>query len=182
MEKQIRILITGKPGCGKTTLVKHLGHYLRQNRYTLRGFYTEEIREEGSRVGFIIKTWDGMEALLAHKNAESPYGVGKYRVLLENIDNIAVPAMKPQSKDDIIIVDEVGKMECLSPIFCKQVLSLMEASNLLVMTIPLRGGKLVEKIRSMPGARIFVIDRHDRDRVREELAQTITACLKKTGK
>ncbi len=54
-----KVLLTGRPGCGKTTLIKRVVNEL---AVPAGGFYTEEIRERGERVGFKIITLDGQES------------------------------------------------------------------------------------------------------------------------
>ena len=44
------VLLTGFPGCGKTTVVRRGIQRLRDLQ--LAGFYTQELREAGRRVGF----------------------------------------------------------------------------------------------------------------------------------
>jgi nucleoside-triphosphatase THEP1 len=44
------LLLTGPPGSGKTTVVQRLLERLHDRR--LAGFYTQELRERGKRVGF----------------------------------------------------------------------------------------------------------------------------------
>ena len=58
------LLITGRPGVGKTTLIKRLIPALPP----AGGFYTEEIRSCGERVGFKIVTLAGEEGILAQKD------------------------------------------------------------------------------------------------------------------
>ncbi len=71
-------LITGLPGCGKTTLIKELSSVIPINK---KGFFTEEIREKGKRAGFKIITFDGKQGIFAHQIFISPYRVSKYSVL-----------------------------------------------------------------------------------------------------
>lgn len=47
------------PGVGKTTLVKKVCEALVSARVTVNGFYTEEVRESGRRVGFDVVTVTG---------------------------------------------------------------------------------------------------------------------------
>jgi GTPase SAR1 family protein len=48
--RQPKTLITGKPGVGKTTLMRRL--VVRMKPVDMRGFYTTEIRSRGQRVGY----------------------------------------------------------------------------------------------------------------------------------
>ncbi|MDP3015544.1 MAG: nucleoside-triphosphatase, partial [Deltaproteobacteria bacterium] len=73
-----KILITGLPGIGKTTLIKRLSEAL--SSFSPIGFYTTEIREEGVRKGFELISPDGKRKLLSHREFKSPYRVGSYRV------------------------------------------------------------------------------------------------------
>ena len=50
-----KVLLTGRPGCGKTTLVRRVVKKLAQSA---GGFYMEEIRKHRERVGFKIVTLD----------------------------------------------------------------------------------------------------------------------------
>ena len=83
----------------------------------MTGFFTQEIRERGKRVGFSITTLDGKKGVLAHQAIKSRFRVGKYGVNLDYIDEIAVPSMIPSKADEIVVIDEIGKMECFSPLF-----------------------------------------------------------------
>ena len=53
--------MTGKPGVGKTTVIKKIIEKYKKN---IGGFYTEEIREKGHRVGFRIKKTAGEVGLI----------------------------------------------------------------------------------------------------------------------
>jgi nucleoside-triphosphatase THEP1 len=108
--KKSNILVTGPPGCGKSTLIEKV-----INRMTgpATGFFTREIQERGRRVGFSINTLDGREGVLAHQNIRSQFRVGKYGINIEDIDSLAVSAMIPAQREQVIVIDEIGKMEPL---------------------------------------------------------------------
>jgi energy-coupling factor transporter ATP-binding protein EcfA2 len=86
-----KILLTGRPGCGKTTLIKRVVKNLPQGA---GGFYTEEIRDGGTRTGFKIVTLDGEEAVFAHVDFKTPDHVGKYGLDLSALERIGVGAVR----------------------------------------------------------------------------------------
>src|SRR5574340_1044429 len=111
MNKFPRILLTGPPRCGKTTLIRKV---VERFPGQATGFYTREVREKGERVGFEIVTLDGQVAMRSHRAFPGPHRVGKYGVSLENLHRVALPALDAAPGIDLVVVDEIGKMECLS--------------------------------------------------------------------
>ena len=79
------VLLTGPPGCGKTTALRRLIERLADLR--LAGFYTQEVRERGQRVGFeAIGVSTGQHAILAHVRSRSRHRVGRYGVEPERLE------------------------------------------------------------------------------------------------
>ncbi len=140
----MKVFITGAPGTGKTTIIKRL-FTLRPDIFT--GFWTEEIREGGKRVGFRIVRTDGKSGILSHVDIESPMKVGKYGVNLEEFEKLVLPVLKKTSK--IILIDEIGKMELFSKKFQDAVERLVFRENVkMIATIPLKNvHPLVRRIR-----------------------------------
>src|SRR6218665_1766536 len=52
-------------GIGKTTLIHKACQTLKQQGVPLQGFYTEELRDRGQRIGFDVVTLDGHRGQLA---------------------------------------------------------------------------------------------------------------------
>jgi nucleoside-triphosphatase len=72
----LRVLLTGSPACGKTTVILRLVELLRDLR--LAGFYTRELREHGQRVGFkAVGLSSCLRATMAHVNFKSRQRVGR---------------------------------------------------------------------------------------------------------
>src|SRR5437764_15362965 len=86
-----RVLLTGRPGCGKTTLIKRGLEELPQR---FGGFFTEEIRDHGSRVGFKAVALEGDEAVFAHVDFTARDRVGKYRLDLSSLEAVGVTAIR----------------------------------------------------------------------------------------
>ncbi len=136
----VKIAITGKPGIGKTTIVKKLLKYIEAD-----GFYTEEVRRGGKRIGFsLITTW-GEIYTLAHVDFRGPYRVSKYGVDISVLDRVVERLEKSDS--DFFVIDEIGKMELFSLRFRKFIENNIFQKNY-VVTVPLRSrDPLVERIK-----------------------------------
>jgi nucleoside-triphosphatase THEP1 len=155
-----KILFTGLPGSGKTTLISRI---VQQLRIPLTGFFTREIREEGKRVGFSINTLDGKQAILAHINVSGQYRVGRYGVVLENIESVAVTSMIPKGPQESVVIDEIGKMECLSSLFRKTLLDILDMPNTVIGTISLEGDRFIRRIKGRNDVWVIGISKRNRD-------------------
>ena len=60
-----KTLLGGLTGVGKTTLVRKASESLVSSGATVGGFYTEEVREGGRRVGFDVVTTTGERGRLS---------------------------------------------------------------------------------------------------------------------
>ena len=121
------ILITGRPRTGKSTLISKLIEFLKLKGKKIGGILTPEIKEK-SRVGFkIIDIGSGKEGILAHVNQKNGPRISKYRVNMDDLENIGVNGIKSAiSNSDIIIIDEIGKMELFSKEFCNVILEAID--------------------------------------------------------
>ena len=155
-----RILLTGPPQCGKTTVVQKVLAFW-PGKAT--GFYTREVRKAGIRVGFEIVTLAGATALLSHVDFPGPYRVGKYGVNLDNLHRVALPALKLGSGVDLIVVDEVGKMECLSVRFVAALESLWRQPVPLLVTVAEKGGGYIAALKGKPDKTLLTVTPANRD-------------------
>jgi nucleoside-triphosphatase THEP1 len=160
------ILLTGPPGCGKSTLVENLIHLPDPS---FRGFFTREIREKGRRVGFLIITLEGHEGILAHEKSRNRPKVGKYGVHLEELERLAVPSMTPSHPDEIVIIDEIGKMECLSTSFRETLVQNLNSPNRVIATIALKGTPFIEEVKLRPDVILLEISEANRNSLAESL-------------
>jgi nucleoside-triphosphatase len=159
MEKNI--IITGLPGVGKTTLIKGILHEIRSLNPI--GFYTEEIREKGIRTGFSLINVTGEKSILAAENIPSRFRVGKYGVDLVNFEKFigTIPFRDPASR--LIIIDEIGKMECFSKLFTDLVMELLSSNKLVVATVALKGTGLIAQVKSRPDIELIEITTDNRN-------------------
>lgn len=161
------LFLTGVPGIGKTTVIRKT---LEKLSVRCTGFYTEEIRKGSRRVGLSILTLDGQQGILAHVGAEGKQRVGRYIVNLQDIERLTVPAITPRSPDELVVVDEVGKMECFSEAFRKAVLTALDSPNRVLGTVSARGSEFIESIKRREDVSVVTVTLSNRDTLPDELA------------
>ena len=135
------------------------------------GFFTREIKEKGRRVGFAIITLDGKEGILAHEESKSPRRVGKYGVNIDELDRVAVPSMIPSTADQIVIIDEIGKMECFSPLFRETLIKTLDSANPVIGSIAQRGNPFIEKIKIREDILLVTVSEKNRDSLPADLLE-----------
>jgi nucleoside-triphosphatase len=162
-------LLTGRPGTGKTSLIKAA---LAGLPVRAGGFYTEEIRHEGTRLGFRLVTIDGREAVLAHMDFSKRFRVGKYGVDVAALEMVGVAALKKAAGEcDLTVVDEIGRMELLSPEFQKAVMELINGGKRVLGTIMLQPNSFADAIKRLPNVRLMTLTRESYQQALEDLRQ-----------
>jgi nucleoside-triphosphatase len=161
------LLLTGPPGIGKTTVIRRVAAGLAGRR--VRGFTTEEIREAGERQGFAIEAVGGERLVLAHVKSDSRHRLGRYGVETAALGRIVDSALALDAAADVYLVDEIGKMECLSPSFVGAITRLLDSANLLVATVALRGAGFIEEVKRRPGTELWTVTRASRDALPERV-------------
>lgn len=170
------ILLTGKPGVGKTSVVKKVLPLLGMDA---GGFYTEEIRELDRRMGFRIVTLDGEDSVLAHVEFNSNYRVGKYRVDLDSFEKVAIPALERAMRHkSIIVIDEIGKMELFSMKFRELVSKILDGEKSLLCVIKENGDAFTEGIKKRKDVTVVTVNYENRGSLPEEVFKMLQAMKK----
>lgn len=167
-----RILLTGRPGIGKTTVLRRLS--LRLSDFRPAGFYTEEIREWGRRIGFVIKRLDGSTGgILARVDIKSKYRVGRYGVDMEGFERFLSEIEKELYSSRLVLIDEIGKMECFSERFIKIIENILKTDKVFIATIAEKGTGFIEDIKKRQDILILEITEHNRDGIISEIERKI---------
>jgi nucleoside-triphosphatase len=160
MLESMALLLTGPPGVGKTTVLRATARNLADFR--LVGFYTEEIRTGGERRGFRLVTFNGEEAVIAHVDLPPPR-VSKYGVDVATIDRFAAALRNVRDRSAICLIDEIGKMECLSDVFVDATRQLVDSGRTLVATVAQRGGGFIDAVKHGHDVEVWTVTRATRD-------------------
>jgi nucleoside-triphosphatase THEP1 len=117
-----------------------------------------------------MRTLDGKEGYLAHQDITSDFRIRRYGVSIENIETIAVPSILPVD-DNIIILDEIGKMECFSETFRKAALNALDSSNIVIGTITFGGDAFISTIKERNDMEITEVTPANRDELPDVILQ-----------
>ncbi|XP_063773755.1 cancer-related nucleoside-triphosphatase isoform X2 [Pseudophryne corroboree] len=180
-------------GIGKTSLIQKTSEVLKSSGISIDGFYTEEVRHGGRRIGFDVVTMTGKRGNLARIGADQTSGnwecrVGRYIVDLISFEHLILPLLNVigTSEDpvhkSVFVIDEIGKMELFSHSFTDVVPKILDSPGTVVLgTIPVPKGKtlpLVEKIRRRHDVKVFHITRENRHDLLQEIVNFIKDCCK----
>jgi len=169
-----KILLTGRPGVGKTTLLIETIRELEGRGLKVGGMISREVRAGSVRLGFEISDLaSGQKGWLAH--VEQPEGpqIGKYRVNLKDLVEIGVNAINRAASDStisVIAIDEIGPMELYSDDFKTAVEKAVEAEKPLIGTIHYKArSTLIDRIRSRSDVKILEITHDNRSYVKRTI-------------
>ena len=164
-----RVLLTGRPGSGKTTLIKRVLDELPQR---CGGFYTEEIRDHGTRVGFKVVALADGEVVFAHVDFTTPERVGKYGLDLSALEAVGVNAIREAVQAErLIVIDEIGPMEIRSVVFRKAVNDALDSELPVLATIFLRSLPFTDAIKSRPDVVLIDVRPDNRERLVSQLSE-----------
>jgi nucleoside-triphosphatase len=168
----LNLLIMGRPGVGKTTLVERVIEQLRGS-LRLAGFTTAEERDpSGQRTGFRVVTVEGKQAELARAGLRSTVHVGRYGVNPEAFERLVLPELTRRDVD-LIVIDEIGKMECASERFRHAVEDGLDASVNVLATLGSAPLPFFLALRERPDVEVLTLTEHNRDAMVAELCSRL---------
>ena len=172
------LLLTGNPGIGKTTLIMRLIERL--GHLALSGFYTEEIRARGRRVGFRAVALNGTSGVFAHRDYQTTFRhrLGPYGVNPWMLENLVLPHLDwKRKRPDLVVVDEIAKMELLSRPLREAILELLDSPCPVLGTISLHGAGVLKRIRDREDVHLVKLTRKNRSVLHGEVLRRVDRIL-----
>jgi nucleoside-triphosphatase len=171
--KSVKILLTGIPGCGKTTAITKIIAEL--DCSSVAGFFTEEIRENNSRRGFRWNRLDDSSGILAHVDIKGRFKVGKYGVDVVGFEKRVVPILDVEQTDtELFVIDEIGKMECFSRKFVAAVCGLFASDKSVLATVARKGSGLISEVKNYPEVQLYNLTRENQENTIAEILKTLS--------
>ena len=156
----VKIGITGLPGSGKTQTLLRIIQLLEQEGVKVGGMVTEPIIEKQRRSGFQITDWGSKEKVVfAHEGLKSRTRSGRFGVNLAALEGLGAKALaSARESADVIVIDEVGKMEVESEAFTKSVVETLDTNKSIVMTLHKKSrNPLLQDIRRRDELRLLEV-------------------------
>lgn len=171
------VLLAGRPGVGKTTVLRRTAERLAAVGVRVAGFYTEEVRDERDRRrGFRgVPLGDGSAAVIADVDIEGEPRVSRYGVDVAAVDRLAEAHLDPEDGVDVIVVDEVGKMECLSQRFVDRMRELLDGPRPVLATVGAGGDGFRREVRRRSDVDLWRVTEANRDRLPDQLVERLRA-------
>ena len=166
------LVLTGSPGVGKTTVLLRVVESLKAKGYSVGGMLSREVRSDRTRVGFeILDLGSGSRGWLAHVNRKVGPRVGKYRVNLEDLDNIGANAIVNAAENfDVVAIDEIGPMELFSEDFKEAVKRAVESGKVVVGVVHWKArDRLIEEVKKREDTEVILVTSENRDKLDETI-------------
>jgi nucleoside-triphosphatase len=96
--------------------------------------------------------------------------VSKYGVDLEAFERVAVPAITDVNSGDVVLIDELGKMELASEAFCDAVLELFERQVPIIATVHIARHPFTDALKRRRDVETIRVTPSNREELPEQLA------------
>ena len=163
MVNNVKIGITGLPGAGKTyTLRKVIEMLTSDGKLTVGGMIDEKVADDSGRKKVGMKVTDLLtneSAVFARPDIESKIMIGTLGVDLALFESVSIAAIKNACEQcDIVIIDEVGKVEVESQAFVDAVNEALDVDKPMIITLHKKSrNPLLQDIRRRDDVRILEV-------------------------
>jgi len=178
MIEAVKVCLTAPPGTGKSTVIKKVVGQLQHLGVPLSGFYTEEVLDQsGTRIGFDLVDVNGQKrAALSRVGFASPVMVERYGV---DLDSLAAFLPLVDVKADVVVIDEIGKMQLASPAFCQMLEDVFNRDCVILSTVHVFEHDVTDRLRVRADVHVVSVTEENRDGMVSTAVHTLVHNLHK---
>lgn len=132
----------------------------------------------GARAGFRLVTFCGHHLVLSHVRHPGPACVGRYGVDVAGFEQLLAELDLRHASSRLIMIDEIGKMECFSRRFTDDVTAPLNSPKSLIATVALKGERFIKKVRNRSDCRLVMVTKENRERLPGDLASELQERLR----
>lgn len=168
------LLLTAKPRTGKSTTIKKIVNKI--GKENCIGLYSEEIIEDGERIGFQVVTLSGRIEVFAHVNIISDVRIGRYGIDVTIMEEVFLAELNlacSNEDDRLIVIDEIGLMQISSLKIREQLLQLAECDKPIVGTIFSDPNPWMDEYKLHKNIRLVQLTEDNRDGLVDEIVDNI---------
>jgi nucleoside-triphosphatase len=145
--------------------------------YHPAGFVTREIRDGGTRKGFLLASCSGARQVLSHIDIDSPLRVGRYKIDLQGFEQFLKEIHISEASTSLVMIDEIGKMECFSPLFRDTVLRILDSDRPFIANIGKKGTPFMDGIKKRSDVKLVEVTLENREWIRDDLLTDAMAMM-----
>ena len=169
------VLLTGRPGIGKSTALSRIADMLGRRRCA--GLLAKEILRDGERIGFSSYGLRCKESVvLAHKEIRTGRYIEDFGVDPEALDGLCEKesAAAEDKEVRLVVLDEIGRMQMMSEGFKRLLEKTADSSRHLIATICLEDEiEYIREFKKREGVRLFVLDEENREEIPLEVCRLV---------
>ena len=165
MEEKKHLLITGKIGSGKSTLISKILIGLNQPVY---GFITKKEKPDFSGNSYVYIHDPNQPRKYTKENCVGICTINGSIGFPEIFDHHAV-LLNDIPEDSLVVMDELGVMESEAFLFCKTVLSVLDGNFHVIASVKPKNTPFLNAIQNHPNAKLYSIDTKNRNSLYEEI-------------
>jgi len=173
-----KILITGLPRSGKSTLILKLIEFIKTQGIPTKGFLTPEIRKDSQRIGFDVLDIATEERVKLARigNYKTTHKLGKYNVFIKEFEKIIINLKKIKIQNgELLIIDEIGKMELFSSKFQNLIKTIFSSHISILATIGLKlQHPLKDYLIQIPNIHLITLNRQNFDLVFQKVSSILS--------
>jgi len=116
--------------------------------------------------------------VLAHVNQKGPHRVGRYGVNIEDLETIAAESVvSAVESDDLVVIDELGRMELFSALFQRVVMEALDSEKPVFGTIQARRNSFLASVRSRDDVNVIEVTSANRDALVASVRNDVAALV-----